>query len=311
MKHKWCIWVLIAVCAGVLGCYDADGSVADSDVEVRQTDDAPDPAGEDSGLIIPEDALIAFSFQLQGERSTKWEKSTHRNIAAVAAAKLGLSSSRIAIIEAAADMPDVYQSGLENGFNQQWSHAFMYNTLGWWYWGDADDDFHDNINGDSGEAESPEGYNGKWAGYYYTQGRQDLGDWYLGYALHYIADVSLCLHTSFPDVDKALHHFDFEKWVENNWSAGHNFAVHVNSVPVSTYYPVTDLKATARAAAKKSCCSLSSNPKKAWSAYSASGFPTAAGSGNTDAVYYTKLMLTEAVRYTGGTITYTLNRYGQ
>lgn len=242
--------------------------------------------------------------------SAKWSQLTHKKVVAVAAAKMGLSTARVNNMTAASEMPDVYQAGLENGFNQQWSHAFMLTSGGYWYWGDADDDFHDNINQSTGEIESPEGYNGKSAKYYYQAGNQYQGDWYLGYACHYIEDVCLVLHTTVPDYYMATKHFAFESWVENNLTAGHNLLAAVQAD--NYYYVITDLKqAVNQAAYYTSGYYSSAYGKKAWDAYVASGYPTAAGTGNATLVANTKGMLVDAGRYVKGTIKYTLDRYSQ
>jgi len=240
----------------------------------------------------------------------KWSMLTHRKVVSIAAAKWGLSSARINNMTAASDSPDVYQSGLENGFNQQWSHAFMLTSGGLWYWGDADDDFHDNINQSTSEIESPEGYQGKSAKYYYQAGNQRRGDWYLGYACHYIEDVCLVLHTTVPFGAMATKHFAFEAWVENNLTAGHNLLAAVQAD--NYYYVITDLKQAVNQAAYYTSGYYSSTyGKKAWDAYVASGYPTAAGTGNAELVANTKGMLIDAKRYVMGAIKYTLDKYGQ
>jgi hypothetical protein len=208
-------------------------------------------------------------------------------------------------------MPDVYQSGITAGYNQQWSHAFIYNSWGYWCWGDADDDFHDNINGETSEFESPEGYNSKSASYYYTNGNRDLGDWYLGYACHYIADVNFTLHTTFPDANMALHHFDYEAWIANNWTTGWNFKQYVDAVPASSFYNVTDLKGAINSAAYYCNTNFSSSAYNAWYWYKAAGYPTGSGTGTWNAAYYTKSFVENATKWTGGTIRYTLNKYNK
>lgn len=235
--------------------------------------------------------------------TSRWTEWTHNSVTEICAAQWGLSYGRRQNMRVASEMPDTYQSGLENGFNQQWSHAYLYNSWGWHLWGDADEDFHDNIDGTS------EGYNGKWAGYYYNQNNQYMGDWYLGYACHFIEDVSLVLHSSFPSIDMLLYHFDFEEWVHNNLSSGHNF---LNSVSADYYYyPITDLKAAVRSAAYHSSYGNSTVGKKVWDNYVSSGYPTGTGTGNSELVTYTKQMIRDAGRYVKGTIKYTLDKYGE
>jgi len=288
-----------------------------NDSVVKTADDPSDPKNESSGIITEESQLIAYSSQVYNKRDTsklKYATSGHMNFVYVCAKKLGLSENRAIIMRDAAMMPDVYQSGLDNAYNQQWSHAYIVTKTFWgmqWLWGDADDDFNDNLNGYSGESESPEGYNGMWAGYYYNAGNRDLGDWYVGYACHYITDVSFVLHTTFPDLDMALHHFDFEAWIENNWTAGHNLSQALNNVQASSYYTITDAKAGIRSAVQASNYSYSNNGKLAWDNFKASGFPTGAGTGNSNCVYYTKKMIEEATKWTGSAIKYALNKYNQ
>jgi len=287
------------------------------DAVIKTADDPADPKNESSGIITDESNLISYSSQVYNQKDStrlKYGTATHKNFVYACAKKLGLSESRAIIMRDAAEMPDVYQSGLDNAYNQQWSHAYIVIKAFWgmqWVWGDADDDFNDNLNGYSGESESPEGYNGKSAADYYTAGNGDLGDWYVGYACHYITDVSFVLHTTLPDVDMALHHFDFESWIDNNWTAGNNLSQALNNVSASSFYTITDAKAGIRSAVQASNYSYSSNAKLAWDNYKASGFPTSAGTGNSNCVYYTKKMIEEAAKWTGSAIKYALNKYNQ
>jgi hypothetical protein len=280
----------------------------------RQSPTAGEPAA-----IAQDDDYSQASYKVEAplpvlqthpEAAVKWSQLTHKKIVAVAAAKWGLSTARVNNITAASEMPDVYQSGFSNGYNQQWSHAFMLTSGGYWYWGDADDDFYDNLNQSGGEIESPEGYNGKSAKYYYQASNQYQGDWYVGYACHYIEDVCLVLHTTVPGYYMATKHFDFETWVENNLTAGHKLLDAVSAD--NTYYIVTDPKtAINQAAYYTSGYYSSAYGKKAWDAYAACGYPTAAGSGNATLVANTRGMLVDAGRYVKGTIKYTLDKYGQ
>jgi hypothetical protein len=276
----------------------------------------PDPANEDAGIIVPEDSLVAFTDSCVKSPLAKslWAEEIHDNYVYLCAVKLGLSTSRASAMRDAAHMPDVFQSGLDNLYNQQWSHAYMIVKMFWgpqWVWGDADDDFHDNIDSSDNGIEGPEGYNGKWAGYYYRAGKQSLGDWYTGYACHYIADVSFVLHVTVPDYDMAVHHFDYETWISNNWDKGHCFATTANQVPVSSYYTISDLRSGIENAALKATASYSANGRLAWENYKASGFPTAAGSGSLLAAQYTRKMVEEATKWTGGAIKYSLIKYKQ
>lgn len=276
----------------------------------------PDPANEDAGIIVPEDSLIAYTRAALSNKLGKnfWSEAIHDNYVYLCAIKLGLSPARAGAMRDAAHMPDVFQCGLDHAYNQQWSHAYIYLKTPWGpqpAWGDADDDFHDNIDGETSELESPEGYNGKWAGYYYKAGRQALGDWYVGYACHYIADVCFCLHTTVPDYDMAARHFDFETWIQNNWTSGYNFSATAKNIPAWAYYNVSDLKSAVQSAALNANVSYNANAKNAWEFYKLSGFPTASGSGNQVAAYYTRKMVEEAAKWTGGAIRHTLTKYGQ
>ena len=276
----------------------------------------PDPANEDAGPHISADSLISFtsSYLSKGLAKTSWAEEDHDNFVYLCAVKLGLSSSRASTMRDAAHMPDVFQSGLDNLYNQQWSHAYMIVKMFWgpqWVWGDADDDFHDNIDSSDNGIEGPEGYNGKWAGYYYRAGKQSLGDWYTGYACHYIEDVSFVLHVSVPDYDMAVHHFDYETWISNNWSKGYCFSATANQVPVSSYYTISDLRSAIRQAAINATLSYGTNARLAWENYQASGFPTAAGTGSAAAAQYTRKMVEEATKWTGGAIKYSLTKYKQ
>jgi len=241
--------------------------------------------------------------------STKWTPWTHNNVTSVCAWQWGLSSTRVCVMKCASELPDEYQSGISQLYNQQWSHAWLINSAGNWVWGDADDDLHDNIDQYSGEFESPEGYCSRSAKYYYELGDQYMGDWYLGYALHYIEDVSLMLHSTAPTVDMLNHHFDFELWVHNNLSEGHNFLDAVRNDWV--YYPVEDLKQAVYDAAYGCCYWTSDLGKRVWDNYRSSGYPTSQGSGNQELVEATREMIIRSARYAKGVIKYALDKYEQ
>ncbi len=278
-----------------------------SDVKVARLHQ-PRPISEEAAIVLPE-PLELSEIPYVEEMLPLWKQSTHSGLTADACSYWNLPTNRKNNLAAASKMPDTYQSGLDHGFNQQWSHAYLYTSLGFWIWGDADDDFYDNLNQDGGELESPEGYNDRSAKYYYDRNDQYNGDWYLGYAAHYIEDVSLILHASDPTVDMLIHHFDFEAWIANNWTSGHNFAATVAADQY--YYIVSDPKASIRNAAKNCSYWTSDLGETVWDNYEASGFPTGTGIGNSSLVANTKTMLIRAARYTRGTIKYTLDKYNQ
>ncbi|MFA8299837.1 MAG: hypothetical protein ACEPOV_06730 [Hyphomicrobiales bacterium] len=276
----------------------------------------PDPEGEDEGLKIAEEDLLKVTHEVfqrnHNSQNLKWSEPQHNQYVYICAKKLGLSEKRAKLMGEASEMPDVTQVGLANGFNQQWSHAYMYSILGSWIWGDADEDFRDNIDGPPA-GEKHEGYNDKSAKDYYTNGNQELGDWYLGYACHYIADASLVLHSTFifPKVTMATYHFRYEKWVEDNWNKGHRFVDAVNSVDPSEFYTVTDPVAALVQTAENSNFYLSNFSDKAWDAYGESGYPKGVGTGNANTVLYTKKMISECTKWVGGSIKYGLDKYNQ
>ncbi len=301
MKFRFSAVIVIAILA-LAGC---DGDRDDHRDELL-------PASEGDPIVLSDEAAPA--------PTARWSEYTHRSVASIAAAQWGLSSARAANISEASDDPDTYQSGIENGYNQQWSHAYIYDD---WFgsvfylWGDADQDFHDNIDGPAGG----EGYNGGWAGSFYAAANQYQGDRYLGYALHYIEDVSLTVHSTAPDstgftvpyytLDMATHHGDFENWINNNMDAGWNLLAAVQADYY--YYPITDLAQSLKSAAWASCCykGTSSVGYSAWKAYKSAGYPTGAGTGSSTLAENVKKMLVAAGRYAKGAVKYTLDKYGQ
>jgi hypothetical protein len=287
---------LLGACAGV-----------DEPTSVRAL---PEPIGEQAQIDLAESPANSSDL---GTAKQPWSELTHVSVAGLAAQKWGLASSRVDTIGNAADDPDTYESGIENGFNQQWSHAYLHSALGFWMWGDANENFDDCLTGElAGQLEGPECKDGLSAWYYYWSGNQSLGDTYLGYAVHYIEDVSLVLHASDPTLalDMLTQHFNFENWVKNNWTAGHNFQATVAAD--NYYYAITNLQQSVRNAAwAGSYWNSSSAGRKAWNAYRSSGYPTGLGTGNAELVTNTKQMLIRASRYATGAIKYALDAYGE
>jgi hypothetical protein len=255
-----------------------------------------------------------FSTDSQGEQ-TRWSGGNHRKITNTCLkdlkTKLGwsnLSDNRISTITAASDDPDDYQKGVDEwGYSQNWSHAYLLNKNDNWRWGDADDDYHDNLDGGG------EGYRGKSAKYKYRNSTQKSGDKYVGYAIHYIQDTSLIVHASWPgldprDSDLVRKHLRFEKWVANNLTKGKDLLKYARSD--RRYYSVTDPKAAIRAAAKKASY-YNSLGNALWKAYRDSGYPVDSGKGNSALVYNTRKMIRNACRYTRGTVKYALDKYKQ
>lgn len=276
----------------------------------------PEAASEDAEIQLPAAAVEAETVARAAESRTAkyaWAGMNHVNLSMLAAWKWGLPPSRTNTIGNAADDPDSYESGLDSAFNQQWSHAYLYSPFGFWVWGDANETFDDCITGRlARQLEGPECKDGGSASSYYAAGNQTLGDTYLGYATHYISDVGQVLHASDPTLalDMLIEHFAFEDWVNNNWTAGHNFQATVAADYY--YYPITDLQQAVRNAAWGGSYWNSSGPgRKAWNAYRRSGYPTGAGTGEAELVSSTKQMLIRASRYATGAIKYTLDTYAQ
>ena len=276
----------------------------------------PESISENAEIQLPAAEAEADAVARAAESRTAkyaWAGMNHVNLSMLAAWKWGLPPSRTNVIGGAADDPDTYESGLESAFNQQWSHAYLYSPFGFWVWGDANETFDDCITGRlAGQAEGPECKDGASAAYYYAAGNQMMGDTYLGYATHYIEDVGQVLHGSDPTLalDMLTEHFAFEDWVNNNWTAGHDFQATVAADYY--YYPITDLQRAVRNAAwGASYWNPSSPGRKAWSAFRRSGYPTGAGTGDFELVSSTKQMLIRASRYAVGAIKYTLDTYSQ
>lgn len=242
----------------------------------------------------------------------RWSENTHKSIVSIAAKQLGLSENRIKNIEEASYMPDIYQAGFENGYNLQWSHAYMINSWGKHIYGDAPDDFKDNLEIAKGKDESKEGYKNKSASFYYDSNNQEKGDWYLGYALHFIEDTSLLLHTSFPsftNLDLLTKHFAFENWIENNIDKGFKLLDAVKED--AYYYKINDPLKAIHNASYISNIWTSELGEKLWNEYKKCNYPENEGEGSEILVKLSEKMLINASRYAKGTIIYMFDKYNQ
>jgi len=263
----------------------------------------PESAGAMPAAELPS---AEGALPIPGFSAPRFAEAGHRSMTELAARAWGLAPSRVANLADASDDPDTYQSGLDNYYNQQWSHAYLWNSLGTWNWGDADDDYHDNLDGGS------EGYDGKSAAYWYALGDQYRGDRHVGYSCHYIEDVSFVLHSSFPgplSLTMLSKHFAFEDWMKNNWSTGWRLMDAVAAD--GYYYPVTDTKAAIRSASWQSCAWSGGDGAKAWEAYKAAGYPTASGSGTATLASWVGKMVVHAGRWAKGTVKYAMDKWGQ
>ena len=293
------LWPMTLACEGM----PSDGMPSEGE--------GPQPANE-SDPILETRVLPSHAATSAGDPDfLEWSEPTHVNLSTIAAERWGLPASRVAVIGPAGDDPDHYEGGLDNGFNQQWSHAYLYSQLGFWMWGDANENFDDCITGRlRDQAEGPECKDGQSAALHYGAGNQMEGDRFVGYATHYIEDVTQVLHASAPSPDMLTKHFAYEDWARDNWTAGHNFAASVQAD--NFYYPVTDLQQSIRSAAwGSSYWNRSSAGRKVWDNYRSSGYPAGPGTGNAELVANTRQLLIRAARYATGTVKYALDRYGQ
>jgi len=242
----------------------------------------------------------------------QFAEETHRNLTHIAAVYWGLPANRAERMTAAADQPDVNQAGFDHLYNQQWSHAYILASNNTWIWGDADDDFYGNLEGYDGGLEGHEGWQEMSAKEHYDQGNQFMGDWYVGYATHYIEDASLVVHASAPSLtrmDLLTKHFAIEDWLKANANQGHRLLDAVAADPY--YYPITNSKTSLHNAAYFACYWSKDVGRRAWDAYRACGYPVAAGSGSPELVAAAKEMLIRAGRYAKGTLKYALDKNGQ
>ncbi len=224
----------------------------------------------------------------------KWGWTVHDNMTYYCAKQWGLSEERAKIIYNAAHMPDVYDVEGQIPGTNNWLHGWVQIVNGVWVWGAADKACYNNIQGS--------GWNNGSSFYYYSAGNKSKGDWYLGYASHYLEDCGNPWHTSANIVQQLSTHSNFEVWVDNNWSSGHEFYLDVMNDHY--YYSVSDIKEAVKALAKYS----NSHNTTIYNAYVASGKPTAAGTGNSTLISETRQLLVQSSRYVKGLIKYTLDK---
>lgn len=230
------------------------------------------------------------------EPEPKWALNVHKSMMVLAAAKMGLSSTRQNQMSYWAAKPDTVDGeGVVPG-SQQWRHGYVY-LSGVYVWGGAAQCLDQNIYGTSG-------YLNKSAGYYYSQGNKTYGDYYLGYALHYLADVGNPWHTNADIVSQATSHGNYETWVKNNWTTGWNFSADFYNESAS--YSYSDIRDYVRKLSKYSY----NNSKSIDAAFTASGKPTGKGTGNSTLVSLTRSQMKETSKYMRGCIRKVLDQYG-
>ncbi|MBF0361371.1 MAG: hypothetical protein HQK49_10180 [Oligoflexia bacterium] len=258
------------------------------------------------------------------------EHLTHQKITTIAATALGLSIERVKNIAAASGMPDKNQGGISGGFNQQWSHGLLFNNKKEIKWGDANTDYHDNLLGlknndryddnpldeidETTSSVKLESWENGSADKFYLQNDQQKGDWYLGYASHYIVDLTTPIHTTVPGfshLEILSKHFNFELWIANNFDKGHNLAtVAINDNKI---YSITNPREDAKKAAWNACYwnDVDGYGQRLWDLYKQEGYPTEENSGNAELVEAAKIMILEAVRWSKSTIKWGLDNYQQ
>ncbi|MGI6479525.1 MAG: hypothetical protein ACOX0M_08820 [Salinivirgaceae bacterium] len=226
------------------------------------------------------------------ESTEKWGGTPHSKLMFIAAKYWKLSDSRANRMAAGAPMPDQHDNEGTIPGTQQWRHGYIYLYGYYTGIGVADAMCANNINGS--------GYNKRSAFYYYPSNKW-MGDWYLGYAAHYLQDVANPWHTSANIYQQLATHNGYENWVSANWDSGHNFESVVNADKY--YYSVTNPAAAVRYLA------LWSNYRNTtiYDAYVASGKPTGLNGGNDALIEGTKELLIAACRYSKGLIKHTLD----
>jgi hypothetical protein len=273
------LFLAVGLCAGIVGC-SKENPAAPVTVNTTQQE-------ESAALAQPEAVAIK-------PPAEKFGWTAHDKTTFICAKQWGLSDYRANYMSGASHMPDVYDNESAVPLNQQWRHGYVL-AYGAYVWGVAHWCCDDNIRGGS------YALNGKSAYYYYGIGNRDWGDWYLGYASHYLEDVGNPWHTSANIVQQLDTHGPYETWVENNWTSGHNLSTAVSSDYY--YYAITFIYGSVANLAKWS----NGRNTAVYNAYVASGKPTGAGTGNATLVSETKLLLRETGRYVKGLIKYTLD----
>jgi len=225
--------------------------------------------------------------------NTRWGWTVHDNMTYYCAKQWGLSDDRAQTMLNASHMPDIYDVEGQIPGTQNWLHGWVQIINGVWVWGSADNACNNNIQGI--------GWNGKCSFYYYKIGNISQGDWYLGYAAHYMEDCGNPWHTSANIVQQLSTHSDYETWVDNNWTNGFNFSLSISSDYY--YYSVTNPKDAVKALA------IYSNSQNSiiYKAFLDSGSPTKADIGNTVLVSETRQLLINTSRYVKGLMKFTLD----
>jgi hypothetical protein len=217
----------------------------------------------------------------------------HKEIAKLCAQQWGLTGTRVTRMMEGANAPDTKDNeGVVPG-TQQWRHGYVF-AYGVYIWGTADQWCYNVIKG------TGIGGNSWYTCFSRYPSDKSNGDYCLGYAGHYMMDLTNPWHCAANIVSQA-NHGNYEKWIEANWWDGWQFYKQISTG--TTYYAITDPAATCRSVAKASYnVSASLN-----NAYNASGSPIGVGTGNSTLVSMTRTQITIAGKYMRGLIKYTLD----
>jgi hypothetical protein len=274
------LMLAVSLCILIIGCSKSNPAAP----EVSST-------GQSQAYTYEQPQIVPMD-----PRTEKWGWTAHDKTTYICAKQWGLSDTRANYMSGASHLPDVYDNEGTVPGTQNWRHGWVQLVNGVWVWGSADAWCNANIRGS--------GYNSKSAYYYYGVGNRNQGDWYLGYASHYLEDVGNPWHTSANIVQQLATHGSYETWVENNWTSGWNLSASVAND--YSYYAVSDPAASTRNLAIYS----NSRNTTIYNAYVNSGKPTGAGTGNSTLVSETRTRIRDTGRYVKGLIKFTLDAKG-
>lgn len=229
----------------------------------------------------------------------KFGGTCHQYMMYHAALKLGLSTTRANQLMSWAAKPDAIDGEAIIPGTQQWKHGYVF-TAGVHMWGNADYCLFNNINANNGT-----GYLGKDAQYYYYTMRDKVtGDHYLGYAMHYLCDVGNPWHTSSNIVSQLQSHQNYETWVYNNMSSGWKFSADFDAETTTISY------GSYRDYVINLATYSYNNSSAMDAAFTASGKPTGAGTGNSTLVSLTRAQMKMTAKYMRGCIKKVMDQYG-
>lgn len=249
---------------------------------------------------------------LSSNPNNKYHETTHVSLLVLALKPYIKSEKRIKNISDAAALPDKHIH-ISDLLRHPWGHLYSYCFWGKWCWGGADYHFEENLEGAQNSngisRHSADGFSAK---YYYERNDQQKGDWYLGYALHFIEDATILVHASMATIwrfDLITKHDAFEKWIAKNYTQGINFNSRIkdDNIVYEIKNPAQDL----RAAAASMSYWKSDLARKVWDSYISNGYPREVGEGNEELIEATTMMLKNTLRYTKGAVKFALEKFNQ